>query len=355
MIYDKSDELEFDDSPAIVRPVDAAFQEEDKQENILRPKYLADFQGQQSIKDNLSVFIQAARNRGDSLDHTFIVGPPGLGKTTLASIIANEMHSEIRMTSAPALDKPKDLAGILTNVAENSVFFIDEIHRLKPALEEMLYIAMEDFEIDWVIGQGPAARTMRVPLPHFTLIGATTKAGSVSSPLSSRFGINIHIDFYSPEELSTIIARSARILETEITPDAVLALAKCSRGTPRIANRLLRRLRDFASILGNGVITEPIVREGLRRLGIDENGLEKMDRTILKTIIDFYDGGPVGADTLSISVGEAVESLEDYYEPYLIQQGYLKRTQRGRCVTDKAYALLGISGRRGHADQGLLF
>ncbi len=354
MIYDKSDEMEFDDSPAIVRPVDATFQEEDKQENILRPKYLEDFQGQQSIKDNLSVFIQAARSRGDALDHTFIVGPPGLGKTTLASIIANEMHSEIRMTSAPALDKPKDLAGILTNVAENSVFFIDEIHRLKPALEEMLYIAMEDFEIDWVIGQGPAARTMRVPLPHFTLIGATTKAGSVSSPLASRFGINIHIDFYTPEELSTIIARSARILETKITPDAVMALARCSRGTPRIANRLLRRLRDFASVLGDGTITASIVREGLGRLGIDENGLEKMDRTILKTIIEFYDGGPVGADTLSISVGEAVESLEDYYEPYLIQQGYLKRTQRGRCVTEKAYELIG-DVRRGNADQGLLF
>ena len=354
MIYDKSDEMEFDDSPAIVRPVDATFQEEDKQENILRPKYLEDFQGQQSIKDNLSVFIQAARSRGDALDHTFIVGPPGLGKTTLASIIANEMHSEIRMTSAPALDKPKDLAGILTNVAENSVFFIDEIHRLKPALEEMLYIAMEDFEIDWVIGQGPAARTMRVPLPHFTLIGATTKAGSVSSPLASRFGINIHIDFYTPEELSTIIARSARILETKITPDAVMALARCSRGTPRIANRLLRRLRDFASVLGDGTITASIVREGLGRLGIDENGLEKMDRTILKTIIEFYDGGPVGADTLSISVGEAVESLEDYYEPYLIQQGYLKRTQRGRCVTEKAYELIG-DARRGNADQGLLF
>jgi Holliday junction DNA helicase RuvB len=337
--------------------VSTSFQQEaDVQENILRPKMLCDFQGQQQLKDNLSVFVQAARARKEPLDHTFLIGPPGLGKTTLASIIANEMGSEIRMTSAPALDKPKDLAGILTNVTEGSVFFIDEIHRLKPALEEMLYIAMEDFEIDWVIGQGPAARTMRIPLPKFTLVGATTKAGSVSSPLSSRFGITCHIEFYNEQELAQIIARSATIMDISISAEAITLLAKCSRGTPRIANRLLKRLRDFATVLGDGSITTEIVHHGMDRLGIDLNGLEKQDRNILRTIIEFYDGGPVGADTLSISVGEAIESLEDFYEPYLIQKGFLKRTPRGRMTTKKAYELLGLSEtRNSNEDQGILF
>jgi Holliday junction DNA helicase RuvB len=337
--------------------VSTSFQSEgDRQENILRPKLLADFQGQARLKENLAVFIKAARQRGEALDHTFLIGPPGLGKTTLASIIANEMEAEIRMTSAPALDKPKDLAGILTNVTEGSVFFIDEIHRLKPALEEMLYIAMEDFEIDWVIGQGPAARTMRVPLPRFTLVGATTKAGSVSSPLASRFGITAHIEFYNEEELSQIIKRSAAIMEVEIEEDAIATLARCSRGTPRIANRLLRRLRDFASIMGDGHITVDVVDFGLGRLGIDEQGLERQDRNILRTIIEFYDGGPVGAETLSISVGEAIESLEDFYEPYLIQKGYLKRTPRGRMTTKLAYDLLNIPCTRNLDDnQGILF
>ena len=337
--------------------VSTSFQSEgDRQENILRPKLLADFQGQARLKENLAVFIKAARQRGEALDHTFLIGPPGLGKTPLASIISNEMEAEIRMTSAPALDKPKDLAGILTNVTEGSVFFIDEIHRLKPALEEMLYIAMEDFEIDWVIGQGPAARTMRVPLPRFTLVGATTKAGSVSSPLASRFGITAHIEFYNEEELSQIIKRSAAIMEVEIEEDAIATLARCSRGTPRIANRLLRRLRDFASIMGDGHITVDVVDFGLGRLGIDEQGLERQDRNILRTIIEFYDGGPVGAETLSISVGEAIESLEDFYEPYLIQKGYLKRTPRGRMTTKLAYDLLNIPCTRNLDDnQGILF
>jgi Holliday junction DNA helicase RuvB len=266
------------------------------------------------------------------------------------------MGSEIRMTSAPALEKPKDLAGILTNVTENSIFFIDEIHRMRPALEEMLYIAMEDYEIDWIIGQGPAARTIRIPIPKFTLIGATTKAGQVSSPLYSRFGITCRIEFYNEKELQNIIRRSSAILETKITEDAIILLAKSSRGTPRIANRLLRRLRDYATVLGNGIIDEQIVNMSMERLGIDEMGLEEQDRNILKTIIEFYDGGPVGAETLAISVGEAIESLEDFYEPYLIQKGYLKRTPRGRMVTSLAYQLLGYeTNRSDDGYQGILF
>ena len=331
-------------------------QDNDVNENILRPKTLKDFQGQMRIKDNLSVFIRAAKEREDALDHVFLIGPPGLGKTTLASIIANEMGSEIRMTSAPALEKPKDLAGILTNVTENSIFFIDEIHRMRPALEEMLYIAMEDYEIDWIIGQGPAARTIRIPIPKFTLIGATTKAGQVSSPLYSRFGITCRIEFYNEKELQNIIRRSSAILETKITEDAIILLAKSSRGTPRIANRLLRRLRDYATVLGNGIIDDQIVKMSMERLGIDEMGLEEQDRNILKTIIEFYDGGPVGAETLAISVGEAIESLEDFYEPYLIQKGYLKRTPRGRMVTSLAYQLLGYeTNRSDDGYQGILF
>lgn len=337
--------------------VSTSFQEEnDSHENILRPKMLRDFQGQETMKENLDIFIKAARERSDSLDHVFLIGPPGLGKTTLASIIANEMGSEIRMTSAPALEKPKDLAGILTNVTENSIFFIDEIHRMRPALEEMLYIAMEDYEIDWIIGQGPAARTIRIPIPKFTLIGATTKAGQVSSPLYSRFGITCRIEFYSEQELSRIIRRSASLLEVTITDEAISILARSSRGTPRIANRLLRRLRDYASILGDGTVDTEIVLNSMVRLGIDDNGLEEQDRNILRTIIEFYDGGPVGAETLAISVGEAIESLEDFYEPYLIQKGYLKRTPRGRMVTQLAYDLLGTSMKeKCDGNQGILF
>lgn len=315
---------------------------EDDKEASLRPKALAEFQGQAKIKENLSIFIQAAKDRGEALDHIFLMGPPGLGKTTMALVIASEMGADFKPTSAPALEKPKDLAGILTTMRPNSVFFVDEIHRLKPAIEEMLYIAMEDFELDWIIGQGPSARTVRVPVPPFTLIGATTKAGMVSAPLSSRFGISLRFDYYSPEELELVIRRSAQILNVRIESGALRLLASSSRGTPRIANRLLRRMRDFAQVQGAASINETIVREGLRRLEVDEYGLEKLDREILRAIAVKYGGGPVGAETLAITVGEAVDSLEDYYEPFLIQAGFLARTPRGRIATPLAYAHLGM-------------
>lgn len=319
--------------------------EDDDHDRALRPRLLADFQGQEQIKKNLSVFIQAARERCESLDHLFLIGPPGLGKTTLAQITANELGVDFKVTSAPALDKPKDLAGILTTVNERTVFFIDEIHRLRPAIEEMLYIAMEDYELDWIIGQGPSARTVRIPIPPFTLIGATTRAGMVSSPLISRFGIVQRFTFYSDAELTSIICRSAGILGVTIQSDAALALARCSRGTPRVANRLLRRMRDFAQVLGDGIITCAVVASGLQQLEIDSLGLEQYDREILKSIINNYAGGPVGAETLAISVGEALDTLEDYYEPYLIQAGLLQRTPRGRMVTERAYIHLGLERR----------
>jgi Holliday junction DNA helicase RuvB len=331
---------------------------EDEKELSLRPATLREFLGQPSLKENLSVFIRAARERGETLDHLFLAGPPGLGKTTLAGIVAAEMKAEFKATSAPALDKPKDLAGILTSLTENSVFFIDEIHRLKPVVEEMLYIAMEDNEIDWVIGQGPAARTIRIQIPHFTLIGATTKAGQVAGPLYSRFGISFRMNFYETSDLEKIIRRTAGILDTSVTPGAVARLALSARGTPRVANRLLKRMRDFAQILGksgDGIITEEIVEDGLGRLEIDEYGLERLDRQILATIISRYNGGPVGAETLAISVGEAIESLEDFYEPYLIQRGFLQRTPRGRMVTDLAYEHLKIEAGERSADEGFLF
>jgi Holliday junction DNA helicase RuvB len=327
---------------------------EDHREIQLRPKYLEDFQGQQAVKENLAVFIQAAKERSEALDHVFLSGPPGLGKTTLAGIIANELGKEFKITSAPALDKPKDLAGLLTTITENTVFFIDEIHRLKPAIEEMLYIAMEDFELDWIIGQGPSARSIRIPVPPFTLIGATTKAGQVASPLFSRFGIPLRINFYTREEIINIIKRSAYILTVTIEEDAVQLLAQCSRGTPRVANRLLRRTRDFAQVMGNGVITLEIVENSLNKLQIDHYGLEQHDREILKVIIQKYNGGPVGAETLAISVGEAIESLEDFYEPFLIQSGFIKRTPRGRVVTPLAYEHLKIKPDS-HEDQRFLF
>ncbi|NOY08284.1 MAG: Holliday junction branch migration DNA helicase RuvB [Spirochaetes bacterium] len=327
---------------------------EDSEEHSLRPKLLNEFIGQNKLKDNLAVFITAARQRHESLDHIFFSGPPGLGKTTLAGIIANEMGVQFRATSAPALDKPGDLAAILTSIGENNVFFIDEIHRLKPVVEEMLYSAMEDFEIDVVIGQGPGARSIKIPIAPFTLAGATTKAGLVSSPLYSRFGITARLNFYTLEDIKSIIYRSAKILDVKIEDDSAVLMSKCARGTPRVANRLLRRMRDFAQVWGDGGINKSIVTRGLESLEIDKAGLDRLDREILKTVIEKYNGGPVGSETLAISIGEAVDTLEDVYEPYLIQIGYLKRTPRGRMATEHAYRHLGFNMLK-RKDQQTLF
>ncbi|AFG37610.1 Holliday junction branch migration DNA helicase RuvB [Spirochaeta africana] len=327
---------------------------DDDQEIRLRPLSLQEFLGQDTVTSNLSVFIQAARSRAEALDHVFLNGPPGLGKTTLAGIMAHEMETEFRVTSAPALEKPKDLAGILTTLSPGSVFFIDEIHRLRPVLEEMLYTAMEDFELDWVIGQGPSARSVRIPVARFTLVGATTKAGSVSSPMHSRFGISVRLNLYSDDEIILILRRSASLMDIEVSDDALPLLAQCSRGTPRVANRILRRMRDFAQVLGDGRITVDTVRHGMQRLEIDSQGLERHDREILQTIIRNYNGGPVGAETLAISIGESVDTLEDFYEPYLIQRGFIQRTPRGRTVTNLAYEHLQMEAPS-DADQRFLF
>ncbi|MCL2720015.1 MAG: Holliday junction branch migration DNA helicase RuvB [Treponema sp.] len=315
---------------------------EDDKDISLRPKYMSEFIGQKGMKENLSIFISTAKQRGESLDHLFLIGPPGLGKTTLAQVVANELNTGFVQTSAPALDKPKDLVGLLTNLKERDVFFIDEIHRLKPAIEELLYIAMEDYGIDWVVGQGPMARTLRIAIKPFTLVGATTKAGVVSSPLISRFGIPFRFSFYEQNDMEAIVKRSAGILNVKINNDAASLLAKSSRGTPRVVNRLLRRMRDFAQYAKEPSITLAVVSDGLSRLEIDELGLEKQDREILNIIIERYKGGPVGAETLAISIGESIETLEDYYEPYLIQAGLLQRTPRGRMVTSLAYGHLGL-------------
>jgi len=328
---------------------------DDERDMTLRPKYLSEFIGQKGMKENLSVFITTAKQRGESLDHLFLIGPPGLGKTTLAQVVANELETGFVQTSAPALDKPKDLVGLLTNLKKGDVFFIDEIHRLKPAIEELLYIAMEDYGIDWVVGQGPMARTLRIAINPFTLVGATTKAGIVSSPLISRFGITCRFSFYEQEDMEAIVRRSAGLLDIKIQNDAASLLAKSSRGTPRVVNRLLRRMRDFAQFSGEKSITLPVVQSGLSRLEIDALGLEKQDRDILKIIIERYKGGPVGADTLAISIGESVETLEDYYEPYLIQAGLLQRSPRGRMVTSLAYGHLGLAPVMGGNNEGSLF
>jgi Holliday junction DNA helicase RuvB len=316
---------------------------EDEKDTALRPRNLSEFLGQKGMKENLLVFITAAKQRGESLDHLFLIGPAGLGKTTMAQVVANEMEAGFIQTTAPALEKPKDLVGFLTNLKKGDVFFIDEIHSLKPAIEELLYIAMEDYGIDWVVGQGPMARTIRIAIKPFTLVGATTKAGIVSSPLISRFGITCRFSFYEQEDLIAIVRRSARLLKIKIEDEAASLLAKSSRGTPRVVNQLLKRMRDFAQYSGETHITLPVVRTGLSRLEIDELGLEKQDREILKIIMERYKGGPVGAENLAISIGESVETLEDYYEPFLIQAGLLQRTPRGRVVTGLAYGHLGIA------------
>ncbi len=326
---------------------------DDERENVLRPRLLSEFLGQESVKANLSVFIEAARAREEALDHVFLMGPPGLGKTTLAGILARELGVDFKVTSAPALEKPKDLAGILTTLAPRSVFFIDEIHRLKPAIEEMLYMAMEDGELDFIIGQGPAARTLRIPLPPFTLVGATTRAGMVGSPLVSRFGINVRLGFYAKADVVAILRRSAGILDSSIDDDAASLLADAGRGTPRVANRLLRRMRDYAQVAGSPRITASVVADGLSRLEVDRYGLERHDRDVLAAIIEKFGGGPVGADTLAVSTSESVETLEDYLEPFLIQSGFIMRTPRGRVATPLAYEHLGY--RKRNEDDGLPF
>ncbi len=316
--------------------------EDGEVENCLRPKTLNEYIGQEKAKSNLKVYIESAKLRGEALDHVLLYGPPGLGKTTLSTIIANEMGVNIRTTSGPAIEKAGDLAAILTNLAPGDVLFIDEIHRLSRVAEEILYPAMEDYAIDIIIGKGPSARTIHMPIPKFTLIGATTRAGQLTTPLRDRFGVLLKLELYEPEELATIVKRSASILEIEITDDGAYGIASRSRGTPRIANRLLKRVRDFALVKGNGTITSEIAKYALEALEIDELGLDNIDRRMLEAIIKYYGGGPVGIDTLAATIGEEAITIEDVYEPYLMQIGFLARTPRGRCVTKLAYDHLGI-------------